>query len=362
MAPSQTCKSDVSAFSLRTRARKGNLQCVLGVLMAGLLFEVALHPIVVDSSRFGVRTIRNYFEGLSCAHFEADGLSEVGSRLTGNLRLSGAPEGMIVGDSHVVAYAVQDEETMGSVVEGLSRTAGRPLNVRQYGWNGANSPTFIAAAESLVRARNPSWVAVVLNSYNVGVNALVIRGGWRMEVAPDYSFRLIDGRPSGHGRWRQILGPLVKHSTLFLGLGQRLGSFQTRLAQESYSKQMVSQKLESALNEQAARVPRASVLGLKRAFGGRLLVVYAPEVLGPGHYSLEPAETELQRLCAEERVAFLSVRERLERDRDQYSRLSRGFHNTAPGVGHFNAIGHRIIGEEIWRYICDRPSAPIQEP
>jgi len=184
MARSRTCKSDVSASSLRARARKGNAQCALGVLMASLLFEVALRPIVVDSSRLGVRTIRNYFEGLSCAHFEADGLGEVGSRVTGNLRLSGAPEGMIIGDSHVVAYSVRDEETMGSVVERLSRTAGRPLNVRQYGWHGANSPTFLAAAESLLRARNPSWVAVVLNSYNIGVNALVIRGGWRMEVAP----------------------------------------------------------------------------------------------------------------------------------------------------------------------------------
>src|ERR1700683_1180719 len=107
MAPSQTCKSDVSASPLRIGARKGNLQCVLGVFMAGLLFEVALRPIVVDSSHFGVRTIRNYFEGRSCAPFEADGLSEVGSRLTGNVRLSGAPEGMIIGDSHVVAYAVR---------------------------------------------------------------------------------------------------------------------------------------------------------------------------------------------------------------------------------------------------------------
>src|SRR5579863_6674700 len=126
MARSRKCKSDISASSLRARAQKGNLQCALGVLMAGLLFEVALRPIVVDSSRLGVRTIRNYFEGLSCAHFEVDGLSEAVNRLTGNLRLSGAPEGMIIGDSHVVAYAVRDEETMGSVVEGLSRTAGRP--------------------------------------------------------------------------------------------------------------------------------------------------------------------------------------------------------------------------------------------
>jgi hypothetical protein len=359
MARSRTCRSDVSASSLRARARKRNFQCALGVLMAGLLFEIVLQQLVGDSSRLGVRTIRNYFEGISCAHFEVDGLGDVGSRLTGNLRIPGAPEGMIIGDSHVVAYAVRDEETMGSVVERLSRTAGRPLNVRQYGWHGANSPTFLASAASLLHARNPSWVAVVLNSYNIGVNALVIPDGWRMEVTPD-AFRLIDGRPLGHSRWRHTLGQLAKHSRLFLGLGQRLGLFQTRLARESYAKQMVSQERESALNEQAARVPRATVLGLKEAFGGRLLIVYAPQVLGPGHYSVEPVEMELQQLCARAGVAFLSVREALERDRNDYSRLSRGFHNTAPGVGHFNAIGHRIIGEEIWRYICAWRSPPIR--
>jgi hypothetical protein len=357
MARSRKRKSDVSASSLRARARKGDLQCALGVLMAGALFEAALRPIVADWSRLGVRTIRNYFEGLSCAHFEADGLGEIETRLTGNPRLSGAAEGMIIGDSHVVAYAVRDKDTMGSVVERLSRAAGRPLNVRQYGWRGASSPTFLASAESLLRAGSPSWVAVVLNFYNIGVNALVARGGWRMEVAPDYSFHLIDGRPPGHTRWRQTLAPLVGHSTLFLGLEQRLGLFQTRLAQENYANR---QKRESALDEEAARVPRATVLGLKRAFGGRLLVVYAPQVLGPCHYSVGPAETELQQLCAAEGVAFLSVRERLERDRNHYSRLSRGFHNTAPGVGHFNAIGHRIIGEEIWRYIRDWRSPPIR--
>ena len=352
-------RSDIS-FSFRIRARKGNLQCALGVLLAAMLFEVSFRPIVVDSSRLGVRTVRNYFEGFSCAHFQTDGLSEVGRRLTGNPRLSGVPEGLIIGDSHVVAYAVRDEETMGSVVERLSRDAGRPLNVGQYGWPGANSATFLATAASLLRGRDPSWVAVILNSFNIGVNALELQGGWRMEVAPDYSFRLIDGRPRGQGRLRQTLGPLFRHSTLFLGLVQRAGLFRTRLAQGSCSKQTVNQDLESAIDPETDRVPRASVLGLKRAFGGRLLVVYAPQVLGPGHYSLEPAETELQRLCAEEGVAFLSVREQLERDREQYSRLSRGFHNTAPGVGHFNAIGHRIIGEAIWRYICDRPSPRIQ--
>jgi hypothetical protein len=355
----QTCKSYIPASSLRVRARKRSCSCILGVLVSALCFEVVLRPFVADSNHLGVRTIRNYFEGLSVGHFEADGLGEIGSRLTGNARLRDAREGMIIGDSHVVANAVRYEETMGSVVERLSRSAGRPLNVRQYGWHGANAPTFLASADSLTRARNPAWVAIILNSYNIGMNALMTSSDWRMEVAPDYSLRLIDERPHRHGRW-QTLRRLAAHSVLALGLGRRLALFQIRLAQESYVERTASQKHESRLDEQAARVPRASVLGLKRAFGGRLLIVYAPQLLGPGHYSLEPIETELQRLCAEQGVAFLSVRAALEQDRNDHLRLSHGFHNTAPGVGHFNAVGHRIVGEQIWRYLYTHFSPPIR--
>jgi hypothetical protein len=344
------------------RAPQRGFQCALGVIMAALLFDALLRPFVADSNHLGVRTIRNYFEGLSTAHFEDDGLGEVGNRLTGNSWLSGAPEGMIIGDSHVVAYAVRDEETMGAMVERLSRAAGQRLNVRQYGWHGANAATFLASSESLLRTRNPAWVAVVLNSYNVGVNALASSGGWHMEVAPDYSFRLIDDRLLAHqGLWRK-LWRLAGYSVLVRGLGRRWGLFESRLVHESYAQEVAGENHRyhrSSWNEEASRVPRATVLGLKSTFGKRLLIVYAPQLLGTGHYSLEPVEMEVQRLCAQESVAFLSVREALERDRNEHSRLSRGFSNTAPGVGHFNAFGHRVIGEEIWRYLYTRSSTLI---
>src|ERR1700722_14613160 len=116
--------------------------CALGVLAAALVFELMLRPFVAGSNHSAgpVRTIRSYFEGTSVAHFEPDGLGTYGNRLTGNSPLAGAPEGLIVGDSHVVAQAVRDEETMGAVIERLSRADGRPLNVHQYGWISGNAP------------------------------------------------------------------------------------------------------------------------------------------------------------------------------------------------------------------------------
>src|ERR1700720_1886204 len=140
MAASPISRAAFAGLAGRARIRKRRLRCSVGVLSAGLLFELSLRPFVSDAYRpgpFPVRTIRNYYEGLAVAHFESDGLGQIGNRLTGNRPLSGASEGLIVGDSHVVAYSVRDQDTMGAVIERLSRASGQPLNVRQYGWPGA---------------------------------------------------------------------------------------------------------------------------------------------------------------------------------------------------------------------------------
>lgn len=350
MATLCTLRSNLRSVNLPANTGRQRWLCALGVFIAAIVFEFGLQPFVADSNHLGIRTVRTYFEGINVAHFESDGLGQPGNRLTGNSPLSGAPEALIVGDSHVAANAVRDDETMGAVVERLSREAGRALNVRQYGWHGANAATLLAAAESL-RDRNPTWVAVVLNSYTVNMNALLTLNDWRMEIAADGSFRLIDGRPSPHGGWGKTIRQVAGHSTLALALWHRLGLIHIKVTQERFFKRSSVQACVQRLSEQAARVPRTTVLGLKKIFAMRLLVVYAPASLGPGGYSVDPAEMELQRVCAREHVAFISVREALEQDRKAKVRLSRGFHNTAPGVGHFNAIGHRIIGEEIWRFL-----------
>ena len=326
-------------------------RCALGALSAALLFEFALRPFVADSTRAGpppVRIIRSYFEGVSVSHFEPDGLDPFGNRLTGNPPLPGAPEGLIVGDSHVVAFAVHDSDTMGAVVERLSRTNGHPLNVRQYGWPGADAPVFISAAAALLPARKPAWVAVVLNSYNVRANAVPRPSGAISELAPDGLFR--------NGALRQtklarIVLVWARKSTLALALRRRFGLIQNRVAAEKASRQTPSPERGQNTGQQIAQAARGNIMGLKQAYGARLIIVYAPSDISE---SLEPGEAEVASFCAEQNIPFVSTRAAFLRDRREHSRWSRGFRNTAPGVGHFNAIGHRIIGEEIWGYLAAR--------
>lgn len=330
-------------------------RCVAGVLAAALLFELGLRPFVAgwNQPEGPVRTIRSYYEGFSDAHFEPDGLGTYGNRLTGNPPVPGAPEGLIIGDSHVVAQAVRDEETMGAVIERLSRAAGRPLNVRQYGWTSANAPTYLASAEAL-SARNPAWVAVVLNAANIGVYALTTTQNWRMEVDSDDSFRLIDMRPPPAAGHLRTLGRGIGRSALALALWRRLGLINRAATEESFAGNAPVGPRDPGLTGKAARVPSITVLGLKRAYGPKLVIVYIPYFPGTAYDTLDPMEQEVLGLCAQNGVACFSAREGLARERYERFRLSRGFHNTAPGAGHFNATGHRIIGGQIWRYLAAR--------
>ena len=323
------------------------VRCALGILAAALLFELGLRPFVAG----GKGAIRNYYEGVSVAHFEPDGLGTYGNRLTGNPPLAGAREGLILGDSHVIAQAVRDEETMGAVVERDSRAAGHPLNVRQYGWSSANAGTFLAAADALLKARNPAWVAVVLNADNIGIYALTTTQNWRMEVAPDDSVRLIDMRPSQAVSRAHEFGREIGRSTLALALWRRFGQIRNRSNAEPPDPDFAREAAQ-----EAARVPRATVLGLKKAYGSRLVIVYVPYFEGTNYASSDPVEQEVLELCAQNEVDCFSMRKALALERYENFRLSRGFHNTAPGVGHFNSTGHRVIGTQIWNHLAWRSS------
>jgi hypothetical protein len=257
--------------------------CALGILAAALAFELTLRPFVAGWNQPAGRTVRSYFEGTSVAHFEPDGLGSYGNRLTGNAPLPDAPERVIVGDSHVVAQAVRDQETMGAVIERLARAARRPLNVRQYGWFSANAPTYLASADSIRRARNPAWVAVILNAPNIGVYALTTRQNWRMEVAPDDSFRLIDMRPPQPAGELRTMGRQIGRSLLALALWRRFGLIQNRASnplpsEEIFRPNEPPDRRDPQLALEAARVPRDSA--------GQSLVY----VLGSGPSVWAPAE------------------------------------------------------------------------
>src|SRR5882724_5743814 len=77
-----------------------------GCCLALIFMEVVLHEFSgkVENST-GIEE-RDFREGFAKAHFLANGL-----RVTGNPQIAGAASIVLMGDSHVEAYSVWDEQT-----------------------------------------------------------------------------------------------------------------------------------------------------------------------------------------------------------------------------------------------------------
>jgi hypothetical protein len=88
-----------------------------------------------------------------------------------------------------------------------------------------------------------------------------------------------------------------------------------------------------------------------------ILFVYAPPTpaLVSGQLVLENPEKNLadhfSSLCQEQGIGFVSLEESFLRSLRENGRFPKGFHNSRPWEGHYNADGHRLVAEAIHTWI-----------
>jgi hypothetical protein len=321
------------------------LYTALGVIVGLIAVDLSLYPFVASWywPRGPIRTIRAYGEGIAESHFVPDGFGTYGHRLTGNAPVAGAPTVMILGDSHVVQDSVSDRETVGSVVERLSRSDQRPVNVRQYGWYETAAPTFIAEAPALLKHCQPAKVVVLMNYTDL--SSEVFNGQyWQMKPNGDGAFRLIDVRPPkvetpDEFSFRDLAG-----ASRLLVAGRRRAFRILETAKAA--------PIGSGVAADLSGIAPASVQGLKAAYGDRLLIVFTPICHADCSDKPDDRESALLQACEEQSVRCVSIRKQMLEELATNARLARGFHNTAPGIGHLNAIGLDLCGRVIWREIA----------
>jgi hypothetical protein len=281
---------------------------------------------------------RDYREGLAKAHFSSDGL-----RLTGNPRIPGAPAVLILGDSHVEAYSVADERTMGSILERRLRAEGRPWNVLQYGWRGADGPDYVYEANLVVERFHPSSIFLIttkgdFSSSSTEYARLVERNG--SVFADPVHPGILPGRPRSYG------GPMsrkMKESGLLYAAVVRF-----HLEVLPHLIQASGEQKSEAASEPPDETAKLIVRGLKQAYGDRLFILYAPEQLFSADAPPEPQESAFLLACKEYRMTCRDLRDRMLEDLLVNHKLDRGESNTAPGWGHFNANGHELVADEIY--------------
>jgi hypothetical protein len=353
----------------RTKFSKTFFLSLLGVFAALLVAEICLRPFVTGRGGYILPTqdsleklrtfeenpahtveIRQFQEGFAAAHFTADG-----ARVTGNEKIENAPIGLILGDSFVEAIQVNDNQVFGSVVERLSREAGKPVNVREYGWAGTSTATYLAVADALQQRWNPKWVTIVYNDDDFSKAAL--QGGrfWLTDVAPDLSVNITPAKRTADRYDAQLrkvglssnsLYNLVNSSSLAYAAIEKyllFGNPKSELANP--------QKMDFAEEKMVAT---ASVRALKKAYGDKLLIVYISHVTVISPKESDEIEGLLRTACQDEQVEFVSTRPEMLAQLENNKRLSQGFSNTPPSIGHLNSFGHEIVGQAIWNAVSKR--------
>jgi lysophospholipase L1-like esterase len=307
--------------------------------------ELVLHNVSGKTENGAGFEERDYREGYAKAHFSAEGW-----RLTGNPQIAGAPSVLIIGDSHVEAYSVPDRETMGSILERRLRAEGKPWNVLQYGWRGADGPDYVYQA-ALVRDQfHPDWIFLVTTKGDFGSTSteyarLVEKDG--AVVAEPAQPGAKPGRPASYGsstarRMKEsglLYASVVRFRLEILPaiLGQKTGEEKEYVA----STQAVQNNVELI------------VRGLRDGYGKKLKVLYAPEQPFSAEAPLEAPEAVLPSACEEFGLDCRDLRASMIEDLLTHHKVDRGAVNTTPGWGHFNANGHELVAAQIDEWLLN---------
>ncbi len=321
-----------------------------GALAALLAWELVLHPFArqlrappwpnpaCDSVRSPVVATRQFEEGIALARYTA-----CGARLTGSDPLPGAEYVVLLGDSHVAAREVDDDETTGARLESFARAQGRPLNVRQYGWRGAAPPLYVVQAPAVLRRWHPAEVVVLLSEDDLGADLL--DGMPPLLRYSSDSQLVLDG---GEAVVRDVPAPRL------LAVGSLVERRWTMiLARSPAFVRALAGPVDLDVDEHAddrlvPGVPSAVARLLHDAYGDRLLLVYVADVRVTGGDTATTKESLLLRACAEVGTRCVSTREAML-DARRRGVIARGSPTTVLGIGHLNAEGHDLVAREIWR-------------
>jgi hypothetical protein len=314
-----------------------------GCGLALIFMELVLHNFAGKFEYSSGYEQRSYREGIARSHFSSDGL-----RLTGNAQIARAPCVLILGDSHVEAFQVRDEETMGSLLERRLRAEGKQWNVLQYAWSGADGPDYVYAAPVVLDRYHPSRIFLVMNAGDFGSTVtdyarLAERNG--EVVAEPVTPGSVRGRPPSFGGKRSRK---LKESGLLYAAAVRFSLDILPLLTERKAN---AQEGDLVSTPASPKNVELIVRGLKAAYGDRLSILYTPEQPFSAQEPPELQEADLLADCKAEGMVCESLRGEMIKALLERHELARGFLNSAPGWGHLSVPGHEMAADEMHEWL-----------
>lgn len=292
--------------------------------------------------------------------------AEVQPRKAGETRI------LVLGDSHVEARQVEQDQTFTDRLQVLlnegarARTSTRVFNA---GRNGASPAAHIALAQPYKEIFQPDWVVVVVEDGRWPTVFVKGQETYYTPVAGGFATKVhwLKDRLPRSFRLRRRLG--LNELALSDWSYRRLSSMRSGGDEDAAG---ASDGGKGPARTTAAANPYTQVdgpLGLDKVIGWtmhalrqtypNLVVVHLP-----GHtaelgnlQSEQPDEALVARYCKQEGIPLIRMRDRINADFARTGIPPFGFSNTLPWYGHTNAHGHELIAEALRDFFAPKIAA-----
>jgi lysophospholipase L1-like esterase len=254
---------------------------------------------------------------------------------------------LILGDSYTQATQVSDKEIFSSL---LQEQLGQDYEVINSGREGASPNHYIALSEFNNKTFQPDITVIQLSEGDFAQDPFGTDQGFYFVKTPN-GFALHENESFIS---RNVL------ATQFAFLQQFLNFSVMRLTMEKLEalRPYSSLSIPSVSNSDQAKFIPFIVEKLKASYGHPILV-YIPKIdyFSADYNQASKTETLLAKAALDSNVDFISMRQSYIQTYKNEHRVSHGFANTQPGMGHINALGHALIAKNLTEIIRGREDA-----
>jgi lysophospholipase L1-like esterase len=323
-------------------------KAALAVVLAVVIWELLLGQLILQkpTSRTDPVLGRIYGQGLYVQGKEGYGrtvLNELGLRGPSlKEQPLGAQRVLVLGDSYTQAMQVADHAAF---PQRLHELLGEDTEVVNAGREGASPADYIALADYNQQTFNPDVVVVQLNEADFTRDLLSKNQTFYYEkTAQGYTLEENKAAVSSNAlatRFASLQG-VLNFSVIRVVL-ERVEAMRSGASHEvAETAPVETDKWGDGSLEQFI------VQELKRTYTTPLLL-YIPEMdyFSEDFAAANPTEQYLYEAAREAGVPFISLRSDFVTRFSRYDETAHGFANTQPGMGHMNALGHKIAARRL---------------
>jgi lysophospholipase L1-like esterase len=315
------------------------------VVSRNFLFYSAEPKAFPDGSQYYTGRSVRWKEGYSRLEFDKDGYRKP------------VPKGqhahkvLCIGDSFTQGAQVGDDDVYVRQSEELLKKVGVDAAFYNAGGAGLSPTAYIGLGPHYSDTLHPDTVVVQVNEPDFREDR---RDMTRVYAVKDdgTNFTLVKNKANASG----VFGPKalrkIPGAVSIMHLANKSSLFQTMLANTTKGDPVDRKKKKKSAdkNQEDAIVRRYvpwAVTELKKAYPN-LVIVFIPgmDYFKPNDKA-DVAEAIMPEVCREQRVPLVSMRSVYLDYFHQTGVLPHGFPNTTPGTGHINAIGHRLLAEQL---------------